>query len=64
MKVKQLIKTKIDYLKGELQKLEKTLEKVEKGIIPNDNTIRKCPNCGNKSLHYYVDSNNWFCSCC
>ena len=40
------------------------LEKVEKGLIPNSSTIRVCPDCGTRNLHYYVDTNNWCCACC
>lgn len=64
MRIKQLIEIKITYLKSELEKLEKNLEKVEQGVIPNDHTIRNCPECQTKNLHYYVETNNWCCACC
>jgi ribosomal protein S6 len=64
MKIKQLIEAKIKYLEGELENLKKNLYKVEKGIIPNDNTVRVCQDCGTRNLHYYVDTNNWCCACC
>lgn len=64
MKIKQLIEIKIEYLNIELEKLQKNLEKVNNGTIVNDNTIKKCPYCGTRNLHYYVDTNNWYCACC
>jgi hypothetical protein len=64
MKIKQLIEIKIKHIKDQLEVLERNLEKVELGIIPNDNTIRTCQDCGTKNLHYYVETNNWVCACC
>jgi hypothetical protein len=64
MKIKQLIEIKIKYLKDQIEVLERNLEKIDLGMIPNDNTIRTCPDCGTKNLHYYVETNNWCCACC
>lgn len=64
MKIKQLIEIKIKHLNDQIEILKRNLEKIDLGMIPNDNTIRTCTDCGTRNLHYYVDTNNWCCACC